>query len=135
MTIARRRCKAKIELHPPLISVKQESRLKCQGCVRSRSDADGQLFPAADIDQAFTAEFGPIPARHLVVTARSTELRYFLGIDLGQRQDHSAIAVLERHTQLTGERDPVTYTPHQVTTLVLRHIERFPLNMPYTSLV
>ncbi|MBM3740602.1 MAG: hypothetical protein FJW39_33050 [Acidobacteria bacterium] len=27
----------KIEPHPPLISVKQESRLKCQGCVRSRS--------------------------------------------------------------------------------------------------
>ncbi|MBM3739451.1 MAG: hypothetical protein FJW39_27090 [Acidobacteria bacterium] len=26
----------KIEPHPPLISVKQESRLKCQGCVRSR---------------------------------------------------------------------------------------------------
>ncbi|MBM3740012.1 MAG: hypothetical protein FJW39_30000 [Acidobacteria bacterium] len=27
----------KIEPHPPLISVKQESRLKCQGCVRSRN--------------------------------------------------------------------------------------------------
>jgi len=29
----------KIEPHPPLISVKQESRLKCQGCVRSRNFA------------------------------------------------------------------------------------------------
>ncbi|MBM3740402.1 MAG: hypothetical protein FJW39_32000 [Acidobacteria bacterium] len=35
--MARRRCKVKIEPHPPLISVKQESRLKCQGCVRSRN--------------------------------------------------------------------------------------------------
>ncbi|MBM3738519.1 MAG: TonB-dependent receptor [Acidobacteria bacterium] len=34
----------KIEPHPPLISVKQESRLKCQGCVRSRNrGAPGQL--------------------------------------------------------------------------------------------
>ena len=98
-------------------------------------DPDGQLFPTGDIDAAFTDDFGAIPTRHHVMTLRSTELRYFLGIDLGQRQDHSAIAILERHTQLTGDRDPVTYKPHEVTTLVLRHIERFPLNMPYPELI
>ncbi|MBM3740133.1 MAG: TonB-dependent receptor [Acidobacteria bacterium] len=33
----------KIEPHPPLISVKQESRLKCQGCVRSRRSGTNSL--------------------------------------------------------------------------------------------
>ena len=98
-------------------------------------DPDGQLFPTGDIDAAFTDDFGPIPTRHHVTTLRTTELRYFLGIDLGQRQDHSAIAVLKRHTQLTGDRDPVTYKPYEVTTLVLSHIERLPLNMPYPELI
>ncbi len=98
-------------------------------------DPDGQLFPTGDIDAAFTSEYGPIPTRHLLITPNTTVLRYFLGIDLGQRQDHSAIAILERHTRLTGDRDPVTYQPYEKTTLVLRHIERFPLNTPYTSLI
>ncbi|MBM3740118.1 MAG: nucleotidyltransferase family protein [Acidobacteria bacterium] len=44
LTIARRRCKVKIEPHPPLISVKQESRLKCQGCVRSRKVVKGTFL-------------------------------------------------------------------------------------------
>jgi len=43
LTIARRRCKVKIEPHPPLISVKQESRLKCQGCVRSRKTGGAEF--------------------------------------------------------------------------------------------
>ncbi|MBM3736355.1 MAG: hypothetical protein FJW39_11265 [Acidobacteria bacterium] len=38
----------KIEPHPPLISVKQESRLKCQGCVRSRSPAGAVCNPGSD---------------------------------------------------------------------------------------
>ena len=98
-------------------------------------DPDGQLFPTHEIDAAFIDGFGPIPVRHHVMTGQTTELRYFLGIDLGQRRDHSAIAILERHTRLTGERDPVSYRALDVTTLVLRHIERFPLNMPYPELI
>jgi hypothetical protein len=49
-------------------------------------DADGQLFPTHDIDEAFTADFGPIPTRHCLITPMTTVLRYFLGIDLGQRR-------------------------------------------------
>jgi hypothetical protein len=98
-------------------------------------DDDSQLFPTHDIDAAYTSDFGPIPARWLIITPRSTELRYFLGLDPGQRCDHSALAVIERHTQLTGERDPTTYQGLQNTTRVLRHIERFPLHTPYTDLV
>jgi len=44
---------------------------------------------------------------------------YLIGIDLGQRRDFSAIAVLERQS------------PH----LVVRHLERLPLGTPYTQVV
>jgi len=40
----------KIEPHPPLISVKQESRLKCQGCVRSRNSDSEQYTPRIAIN-------------------------------------------------------------------------------------
>jgi len=57
LTIARRRCKVKIEPHPPLISVKQESRLKCQGCVRSRMvrDAKKNWLPIVDAFRTLAA--------------------------------------------------------------------------------
>ena len=34
---------------------------------------------------------------------------YFVGVDLGQKQDYSAIAVVERAEVDTGRVDPVTY--------------------------
>jgi hypothetical protein len=35
--------------------------------------------------------------------------RFFLGLDLGQARDYSAIAVAERRVELTGAHDPITY--------------------------
>jgi hypothetical protein len=46
---------------------------------------------------------------------------YFLGLDLGQKRDHSAIAVVER-------------IDHRGKLLV-RHLERLPLGTPYPKVV
>jgi hypothetical protein len=43
---------------------------------------------------------------------------YFVGLDLGQRRDHSALAVVEKGAQL-----------------LVRHVERMPLGTPYPMVV
>jgi hypothetical protein len=50
---------------------------------------------------------------------------YFLGLDLGQTQDFTALAVLE--SQPTTPAEPPDYA--------LRHLRRFPLGTPYTEIV
>jgi hypothetical protein len=60
--------------------------------------------------------------------------QYFVGLDLGQSQDFTAIAVLER-AELIGEWDPAMYARRKTTTLRLRHLERVALGTPYTEVV
>lgn len=48
---------------------------------------------------------------------------YFIGLDLGQTQDYTALAVLER----TGVAAQAQYS--------VRHLQRFPLGTPYTAIV
>lgn len=45
---------------------------------------------------------------------------FYIGLDLGQRRDHSAIAVVQKSV------------PHR---LQVRHLERVPLGTPYTAVV
>jgi hypothetical protein len=59
---------------------------------------------------------------------------YALGLDLGQMQDHSAIAVIERREEY-GELSLVTYEKPLIVTLCLRHLERVPLQTPYPEVV
>jgi hypothetical protein len=59
---------------------------------------------------------------------------YFIGVDLGQRRDHSAIAVLALHRESSGTRDPVTWNWHVRTILTLGHLERLPLGTPYLKI-
>ncbi len=49
--------------------------------------------------------------------------RYFVGLDLGQRQDYTALAVIERHGWNTD------------APLALRHLYRFPLGTSYPKIV
>ncbi len=51
---------------------------------------------------------------------------YVLGLDLGQVQDFTALAVIERPTVVQAGEKPV-YS--------LRHLQRFELGMPYTEVV
>jgi hypothetical protein len=60
--------------------------------------------------------------------------QYFVGLDLGQSQDFTAIAVLER-AELSGEWDPVVHARRKTIALRLRHLERVPLGTPYTEVV
>ncbi len=50
-------------------------------------------------------------------------MSFYVGLDLGQSNDFTALAVVEK---VKGERDP---------DLHLRHLERYPLRMPYPEMV
>ena len=61
--------------------------------------------------------------------------RFYLGLDLGQARDYSALAIAERRVELTGARDPVTYLEHTRARILVRHLERIPLRTPYPDVV
>ena len=61
-------------------------------------------------------------------------IQRYAGLDLGQRQDHSALALLEVCVPPTGPRDPYTGGFHRPTRYHLRHLERFPLGLTYPAL-
>jgi hypothetical protein len=51
---------------------------------------------------------------------------YFVGLDLGQSADYTALAVVESGKEVSEEREARTF-------LHLRHLERYPLRTPYTA--
>src|SRR5689334_4038948 len=55
---------------------------------------------------------------------------YFVGVDLGQRRDFTAMAVVER-TELTGEWDAAVWAYRKEVALRLRYLQRIPLGTPY----
>lgn len=59
---------------------------------------------------------------------------FFLGLDLGQARDYSAIAVVERRAVTQG-RNFVTWEMIAETRLYVRHLERIPLRTPYPDVV
>jgi hypothetical protein len=56
----------------------------------------------------------------------SAPIQYFTGLDLGQAQDYTAVAVLEKRTTPDSGRPGRTVSHYAV-----RHLERFRLGMPY----
>ena len=59
---------------------------------------------------------------------------WFVGVDLGQSRDFTALAVLER-AELTGEFDPAMFAWRKKIALRLRCLERAPLGTPYPEIV
>jgi hypothetical protein len=59
---------------------------------------------------------------------------FFLGLDLGQRHDFTALAILDRTVSLTGHTDPVTFQRETTTSLCFRHLHRYPAGTPYTTI-
>ncbi len=59
---------------------------------------------------------------------------YFVGLDLGQSQDFTALAVLER-VELRGEWDAAAWAWRKTAALQLRHLERVALGTPYPEIV
>ncbi len=58
--------------------------------------------------------------------------RYFVGVDLGQRQDYTAVAVVERSVEVL-ERDYVTWGWKTAVWYDVRHLERIALGTAYTQ--
>ena len=59
---------------------------------------------------------------------------YFAGLDLGQRQDPTALAVVE-WAEYAGAWDAVAFEFRKETSLSLRYLERMPLGTPYPEVV
>ena len=59
---------------------------------------------------------------------------YFVGLDLGQKQDPTALAVVE-WAEYVGAWDAVAFEHRKETSLSLRHLERMPLGTPYPEVV
>src|SRR5258705_5320089 len=59
---------------------------------------------------------------------------YFVGLDLGQVQDYTALAVIEA-ADTKGAWDPVQLYFRRHRELRLRHLERMPLGRPYPEMV
>jgi hypothetical protein len=61
--------------------------------------------------------------------------QFFVGLDLGQRQDYTAIAVVERLELAKPGTDPGTRAKRMVTKYRVRQLERLPLGIGYTDVV
>lgn len=59
---------------------------------------------------------------------------FHLGLDLGLRRNPTALALVEDVTRPTGEFDYVYYRHRLETALVLRNLQRLPLETPYAEL-
>jgi hypothetical protein len=58
---------------------------------------------------------------------------YYVGLDLGQRQDPTALAVVERRERETGEVDRLTYEREREVKVNVRHLERLALGTSYVE--
>ena len=61
--------------------------------------------------------------------------RWVVGVDLGQRQDHSAVAALEVRDVIFDERDAINMDFLRERQYRLRGIERVRLDTPYPDVV
>lgn len=94
---------------------------------------DDALFSEPQVRRSLTGDVGPLfagPESIPNVVVRE----YFIGVDLGQRRDRTAIAVIERADIASNQRNPVTYAPDLRTRRAVRHLERLPLDTPYTAI-
>ncbi len=98
---------------------------------------------ASDIDPLFTPASPSIKASpatvagwlsHNAITSILNR-QYFIGVDLGQRRDHTAIVIIEVADIASNQRNAVTYAPDRRTRRAVRHMERLPLDTPYTAIV
>ncbi|HXB74992.1 MAG TPA: hypothetical protein VNY05_42565 [Candidatus Acidoferrales bacterium] len=66
--------------------------------------------------------------------SRGSRGQYFVGVDLGQSRDFTAIAIVER-AELIGAWDPAEYAHRKMAELRLRYLERIPLGTTYPDVV
>ncbi len=59
---------------------------------------------------------------------------FFIGVDLGQVRDYTAISIVERR-ETAGEFDHTVWAHKKKVELLLRYLERIPLGTPYPEVV
>jgi len=100
-------------------------------------DTDDGAFSEDWIESAITPDVVTLkmkePEGPLEVLEPSRQ--YFVGLDLGQRQDYTAIAVVERVQLAKPGVDPGTRARNTTTQYRVRHLERLPLGLGYMDVV
>jgi hypothetical protein len=61
-------------------------------------------------------------------------VRSYMGVDLGQAQDHAAIVIVQRLELALPDIDPVTRQREAATLITVRYAERIPLGMSYPAI-
>ncbi len=97
-------------------------------------DTASQLYASDDVRAAFSSGVGPLFASS-AMRSGSTRLHYYLGLDLGQRRDYTAIAIVEYHAFNTGEFDLLRAAWKTASTRHLRYLRRLPLQTSYQEVV
>ena len=104
----------------------------------------GEALYAQEYECAFVAASVQFLDRSVIARAKTPYLptgtqcyglnELFIGIDVGKRQDHTAIVAVECHLTQTRDRDPYTGT-HLVTAhLLVRYAESLPLGSDHLDL-
>lgn len=65
----------------------------------------------------------------------STTYEYCAGLDLGQKNDYTAVALIEKQTRVLNARCPRTYEYERRVTSRVVHLERMPLGTAYPKIV
>ena len=63
------------------------------------------------------------------------DTEFVVGVDLGQKQDYTAVSVVDRSNLETSEVCRVSYSRKKELTYWLRYLERVKLGTPYPDIV
>lgn len=77
----------------------------------------------------------PAPPQGVNLHAAGKRSEYVVGVDIGQKRDHTALAILERSDVVYSERDAATYAHFEKTEYRLRFLKRVPLGLSYPEIV
>jgi hypothetical protein len=95
---------------------------------QSTNDA---LFSEPQVRRAISSDVNSLGVDQGV---RILNREYFIGVDLGQRRDRTAIAVIERAQIVSNARNGLTFAYDSSTRRAVRHLERLPLDTPYPAI-
>jgi len=119
-------------------------------------DSDDQILSQQFIDRALSNQVPVLEVaprnslqkpnfQHVVVYPEASDeppppdlvddRKLYLGIDFGQIQDYTALAILEKSAVLTGPVNHGDYGRACEERFAVRHLERLPLGTPYTQVV
>ena len=97
------------------------------------------IFDEPTVRRAVVSGPGPIFTDSYDLAPENTyhmlKREFLIGVDLGQRRDHSAIVVIEVAEIASKDRSAVTFAPTITTRRTVRHIEQIPLRTPFPDVV